>query len=180
MARPLDQEPAYDKGGATRAPSLHSGGPLLDLADAAVKRMIKLAKKRGYITHDELDDALPPEELSVEQIEDVLSGLAEMGIRVCSLDEAPLDNKSAATEPVEPLSDGSSFHQYRTDMTVARLIRIAQKRGYVTYDELNEVLRPKEFTSKQVEDVLRQHTHLGIEIIKSEEADEILRARVGR
>ena len=47
ITRPLDQEPAHDKGGATRAPSLHRDGARLDLADAAVKRMIKLGKMRG-------------------------------------------------------------------------------------------------------------------------------------
>ena len=45
--------------------------PLLDLSDAAVKRMIKLAKKRGFVTHDELNAVLPPEEVSSDQIEDI-------------------------------------------------------------------------------------------------------------
>lgn len=57
-------------------------GPLLDLADPAVRRMIKLAKKRGYVTYDELDQILPPDEFSPEQIEDVLGQLAEIGIDV--------------------------------------------------------------------------------------------------
>src|SRR5215212_4346477 len=59
-----------------------SDGPLLDLTDAAVKRMIKLAKKRGYVTYDELNQVLPSEEFTSEQIEDVLGQLSEMGINV--------------------------------------------------------------------------------------------------
>jgi RNA polymerase primary sigma factor len=57
-------------------------GPLLDLTDQAVRRMIKLAKKRGYVTYDELNEVLPSEEFSSEQIEDVLGQLSEQGINV--------------------------------------------------------------------------------------------------
>ena len=57
-------------------------GPLLDLNDQAVRRMIKLAKKRGYVTYDELNEVLPSEEFSSEQIEDVLGQLSEQGINV--------------------------------------------------------------------------------------------------
>ena len=70
------------------APEQQSDGPLLDLTDAAVKRMIKLAKKRGYVTYDELNEVLPSEEFSSEQIEDVLGQLSEMGINVVESEEA--------------------------------------------------------------------------------------------
>lgn len=63
-------------------------GPLLDLSDAAVKRMIKSAKKRGFVTYDELNDVLPSEEVTSEQIEDILAMLNEMGINVIETDEA--------------------------------------------------------------------------------------------
>src|SRR5215211_848039 len=72
----------------TAAPEQQSDGPLLDLTDAAVKRMIKLAKKRGYVTYDELNEVLPSEEFSSEQIEDVLAQLSEMGINVVESEEA--------------------------------------------------------------------------------------------
>jgi RNA polymerase primary sigma factor len=70
------------------APEQQSDGPLLDLSDAAVKRMIKLAKKRGYVTYDELNEVLPSEEFSSEQIEDVLGQLSELGINVVEAEEA--------------------------------------------------------------------------------------------
>ena len=57
-------------------------GPLLDLSDPAVRRMIKLAKRRGYVTLDELDEVLPRDVFSPEQIEDVISQLSELGIDV--------------------------------------------------------------------------------------------------
>ncbi len=56
-----------------------SDGPLLDLTDQAVRRMIKLAKKRGYVTYDELNEVLPSEEFSSEQIEDVLGHAQRAG-----------------------------------------------------------------------------------------------------
>ncbi len=62
--------------------------PLLDLSDAAVKRMIKLAKKRGFVTHDELNAVLPSEEVSSDQIEDIYAMLNEMGINVIEGDDA--------------------------------------------------------------------------------------------
>ncbi|HEY8161465.1 MAG TPA: RNA polymerase sigma factor RpoD [Methylocystis sp.] len=62
-------------------------GPLLDLNDAAVKRMIKLAKKRGFVTYAELNAVLPSEEVSSDQIEDVYAMLSEMGITVSEGDD---------------------------------------------------------------------------------------------
>ncbi len=84
--------------GETTAPEQTSDGPLLDLSDAAVKRMIKLAKKRGYVTYDELNEVLPPEEFSSEQIEDVLGQLSEMGINVVESEETEEGAQADADE----------------------------------------------------------------------------------
>ena len=65
-------------------------GPLLDLSDDAVKKMIKLAKKRGYVTMDELNAVLPSEEVTSEQIEDTMAMLSDMGINVVEGDVAGL------------------------------------------------------------------------------------------
>ncbi len=62
--------------------------PLLDLSDAAVKKMIKAAKKRGYVTFDALNAVLPSESTSPEQIEDIMSMLSEMGINVVETEDA--------------------------------------------------------------------------------------------
>ena len=90
-----DEEKRDGEGAAPEA----SDSPLLDLSDAAVKRMIKLAKKRGYVTHDELNAVLPSEEVSSDQIEDVYSMLNEMGITVSEAE----DNDDAEAE--EPAAD---------------------------------------------------------------------------
>ncbi|MEI4486776.1 RNA polymerase sigma factor RpoD [Frigidibacter sp. MR17.14] len=60
----------------------------LDMSQAAVKRMIAEARERGYITYDQLNQVLPPEQVSSEQIEDVMSMLSEMGINVIEDDDA--------------------------------------------------------------------------------------------
>ncbi len=61
--------------------------PLLDLSDAAVKKLIKVAKKRGYVTYEELNAVMPSEEVSSEQIEDIMSMFSDMGINVVDEDE---------------------------------------------------------------------------------------------
>ncbi|MEM1193023.1 MAG: RNA polymerase sigma factor RpoD [Pseudomonadota bacterium] len=61
--------------------------PILDLNDAAVKKMIKAAKARGYITYDELNEVLPSEQFTSEQIEDIMAKLSEMGINVTENEE---------------------------------------------------------------------------------------------
>lgn len=62
-------------------------GPLIDLGNSSVWRLIRRAKWRGYLTYDELDRLLPPEIVSAEQIEDVLSLLLEIGIRAVDATE---------------------------------------------------------------------------------------------
>ncbi|HEX8568337.1 MAG TPA: RNA polymerase sigma factor RpoD [Caulobacteraceae bacterium] len=71
----------------SEAPETQSDGPLLDLTDAGVKKFIKQAKTRGYVTMDELNKVLPSEEFTSEQIEDTLAMLSEMGVNVVESEE---------------------------------------------------------------------------------------------
>ncbi|HEX8194493.1 MAG TPA: RNA polymerase sigma factor RpoD [Allosphingosinicella sp.] len=73
--------------------------PLIDLNEAQLKKLMSRAKKRGYITYDELNEALPQDQMSSEQIEDVMSAINEMGINVVENEEADED------EPAEPDTD---------------------------------------------------------------------------
>ncbi len=73
-------------------------GPLLDLTDAGVKRFIKQAKARGYVTMDELNKVMPSEEISSEQIEDTLAMLSEMGVNVVENDEVEGEGESEGGE----------------------------------------------------------------------------------
>jgi RNA polymerase primary sigma factor len=72
----------------------------LDMSQAAVKKMIADAKERGYITYDQLNTVLPPEQVASEQIEDVMSMLSEMGINIIE-DEEVEEGEAPAGELVE-------------------------------------------------------------------------------
>ena len=74
----------------------HETDAMLDMSQAAVKKMIADARERGYITYDQLNSALPPDQVSSEQIEDVMSMLSEMGINVIEDEEAE-DGEVAAS-----------------------------------------------------------------------------------
>src|SRR3954449_13557573 len=75
--------------------------PLIDLNEASLKKLIARAKKRGYITYDELNDALPQDQMASEQIEDVMSALNEMGVNV-------VENEEADEEEAQPEVDTSA------------------------------------------------------------------------
>src|SRR5664279_852575 len=68
--------------------------PLLDLSDAAVKKMIKQAKKRGFVTFDQLNEVLPSDTTSPEQIEDIMSMLSDMGINVSEAEDSDSDEET--------------------------------------------------------------------------------------
>ncbi|WP_226779047.1 RNA polymerase sigma factor RpoD [Oceaniglobus trochenteri] len=70
----------------------------LDMSQAAVKKMISEAREKGYITYDQLNQVLPPEQVSSEQIEDVMSMLSEMGINIIEGEEAEEEETKGATE----------------------------------------------------------------------------------
>ena len=63
--------------------------PLMDANSAAIKKLIQRAKDRGYITYEELNQILPPDQMSSEQIEDSMTALSEMGITVIESEAMP-------------------------------------------------------------------------------------------
>src|SRR3984957_7825910 len=75
--------------------------PVLDLSDAAVKKMIKQAKKRGYVTYEQLNAVMPSEEVTSEKIEDVLAMMSEMGINVVETEEADAEEEADPREEAE-------------------------------------------------------------------------------
>ena len=70
--------------------------PLLDMSDSGVRNMIKQARKRGYVTYDELNDVLPSDEVTSEKIEDIMSMLSDMGITVVEPEEGEEPDEAAA------------------------------------------------------------------------------------
>ncbi len=100
--------------------------PVLDMSDAAVKKMIRAAKKRGYVTLDELNEVLPSEEVSPEQIEDTMAMLAEMGINVVDseedLEDAVVQVSGENAVQAKPAAASSSVVE-RTDDPVRMYLR---------------------------------------------------------
>src|SRR3954471_12997084 len=74
---------------------------LLDVTAAGVKRLIAKGKERGYITFDELNAVLPPDQNSSEQIEDVMAMLNEMGIQVVEGEDSEEAEPATKVEKVE-------------------------------------------------------------------------------
>src|SRR6476619_1007477 len=83
--------------------------PLLDLSDAAVKKLIRSAKKRGYVTHDQINSVLPSEEVNSEQIEDVLAMFSEMGVNVVETEETSEEGEEQREEADEPEPEGGEL-----------------------------------------------------------------------
>ena len=75
--------------------------PLLDLSDAGVKKMIKAAKKRGYVTFDQINAVLPSGEVTSDQIEDIFAMLNEMGINVVETEEADGEEGEKAADEAD-------------------------------------------------------------------------------
>ena len=101
----------------------------LDMSQTAVKKMIGEARERGYITYDQLNKVLPPDQVSSEQIEDVMSMLSEMGINIIEAEDAEEEERGAtdlvaATSNKEvALSSGDSEKLDRTDDPVRMYLR---------------------------------------------------------
>src|ERR1700754_5063187 len=88
-------------------------GPLMDGVAAAVKKMVTRGRERGYVTYDEINAVLPPDQVSSEQIEDTLAMLSEQGINVVESEEPeetaekPANAKEQAEEEQESESEYS-------------------------------------------------------------------------
>ena len=101
--------------------------PLLDSMGSTVKKMVIQSKERGYVTYDELNAALPPDEVSSEQIEDTMAMLSEMGINVVDGEEDKEEDKDAKTgSESSPASAGGNVDESdigRTDDPVRMYLR---------------------------------------------------------
>ncbi len=108
----------------TEAPA-GSDGPLLDLTDAGVKKFIKQAKARGYVTMDELNKVLPSEEVTSEAIEDTLAMLSEMGVNVVEAEEDAAEGGEVVVREETAVADTAEKQSAydRTDDPVRMYLR---------------------------------------------------------
>jgi RNA polymerase primary sigma factor len=136
MKTKAQAQTAKSEQAAPAAETTERDSPILDLSDAAVKKLIKTAKARGYVTYDELNAVLPSEEVSSEQIEDVMSMFSEMGINVVesedgeeqqqaeAADDQPDEDERAVTQQNLPVkSETKAEPADRTDDPVRMYLR---------------------------------------------------------
>ena len=97
-------------------------GPLMDATRAAVKKMMQKARERGYITYDELNQVLPQDQVSSEQIEDVMAQLSEQGITLIESEE-PDDNDGEEEGDAKPTGNLNDEDIGRTDDPVRMYLR---------------------------------------------------------
>ena len=107
MAKDTDERKAEDQ----------DGGHSLDMSQAAVKTMIAEARERGYITWDQLNQVLPPDHVSSEQIEDVMSMLSEMGINVIDDDEGEEGEEGKGEPPANEVVAPSTSREVAVAQT---------------------------------------------------------------
>jgi RNA polymerase primary sigma factor len=94
----MAEDDDMDKGG---------DAPLIDLNEAAVKKLLARAKKRGYLTYDELNAALPQDQMSSEQIEDIMSAISDMGVNIVESDEDVAEEAEQETDDEVDLTTDS-------------------------------------------------------------------------
>src|SRR5690348_14047432 len=112
------------------APEARDDGPdapLLDTLGAELKKLVQKGKERGYVTYDELNAALPPDEVSSEQIEDTMAMLSEAGVNVVEAEEQE-DTTSSSAEPAKTAvvaaeATGEDEELGRTDDPVRMYLR---------------------------------------------------------
>jgi RNA polymerase primary sigma factor len=80
--------------------------PLIDLNEASIKKLIARAKRRGVITVDELNEALPQDQMTSEQIEDIMAAISEMGVNIVESDEDAIDPDEKEVEEIDEQPDG--------------------------------------------------------------------------
>ena len=113
-----------EREGQENAPSSGGDRPLIDNTGAAVKLLLKKGKERGWITYDDLNKALPQDQMSSEQIEDVMTALSEMGVNVVENEEAEEANDNNEEEESSSASGNISDEDIgRTDDPVRMYLR---------------------------------------------------------
>ena len=122
--KPAAKKPAAKTKAAAPKAAEKSDGPVLDLSSAGVKKFLKEAKAKGFVTHTELNKVLPPDELTSDQIEDTMSALSEMGINVVESEEEGEGGAVAKTTTKQVVEKkGNARGSDRTDDPVRMYLR---------------------------------------------------------
>jgi RNA polymerase primary sigma factor len=108
MASKTEVTPQKEEVAEKEGPETPPDSPLLDLSDVAIKKLVRSAKKRGYITHAQINSL--SKEVNSEQIEDILAMFSEMGVNVVETEEATEEGEEQREEAdEEPESEGGEL-----------------------------------------------------------------------
>ena len=127
-------------------------GPLLDTLNAEVKKMIQRGKERGFVTYDELNAAMPPDQVASEQIEDTMSMLSELGINVvdgedgedaADEDDGKDDNESTPSGNVGDADLGRSDDPVRMYLREMGSVELLSREGEIAIAKRIEAGRDK-------------------------------------
>src|SRR5215475_8337859 len=146
MASKTEETPQKEEMLEIEGPETLPESPLLGLSDGAVRELVRSAKKRGYVTHDQIKSVLPSEEVNSEQIEDVLAMFSEMGVNVIETDETSNEGEKAR-EGEEPREESGE----EAESEGGELVEVQQK-----VPAKSEAKEPTERTDDPVRMYLRE------------------------
>src|SRR5215510_8362104 len=146
MASKAEETPQKEEMLEIEDPETLTDSPLLGLSDGAVRELVRSAKKRGYVTHDQIKSVLPSEEVNSEQIEDVLAMFSEMGVNVIETDETSNEGEKPR-EGEEPREESDE----EAESESGELVEVQQK-----VPAKSEAKEPTERTDDPVRMYLRE------------------------
>src|SRR5258707_4114888 len=154
MASKPEETPQKEEMPEKEGPETLPDSPLLDLSDAAGKKLIRSAKKRGRVTHDQINSVLPSEEVNSEQIEDVLAMFREMGVNLVETEEMSKEGEESREEGEESSEEGEEPREEaeeEAESESGELVEVQQK-----VPAKSEAKEPTERTDDPVRMYLRE------------------------
>src|SRR5215831_13807316 len=147
MASKTEETPQKEEMLEIEGPETLPESPLLALSDGAVRELVRSAKKRGYVTHEQIKSVLPSEEVNSEQIEEVLAMFSEMGVNVIETDETSNEGEKPREEGEEPREESGE----EAESEGGELVEVQQK-----VPAKSEAKEPTERTDDPVRMYLRE------------------------
>ena len=145
MASKTEETPQKEEMLEMEGPETLPESPLLGLSDGAVRELVRSAKKRGYVTHDQINSVLPSEQVNSEQ--DVLAMFSEMGVNVLETDETSKEGEKPREEGEEPREEADE----EAESEGGELVEVQQK-----VPAKSEAKEPSERTDDPVRMYLRE------------------------
>ena len=159
MASKTEETPQKEEMLEMEGPETLPDSPLLGLSDGAVRELVRSAKKRGYVTRDEINSVLPSEEVNSEQIEDVLAMFSEMGVNVV---EKPREEGEEPRAEAEEVATSESSELVEVQQKVSARSEPTERTDDPVRMYLRE-MRPVKLLSREGEIAIAKRIEVGRE-----------------